>query len=146
VSDDRPEGRDSAKRRCFKKDAESSSSAAVEVLHRIHDNRQKSQLKEDEQLQQILSRKDEKLNLQREFLKIQKNEMDMKKEMQEIKKHQHDEQLQLRKQENKIRAKHREACKRMHAKTLGPLLPLLPISELASLYDPCTFLTTMLGN
>jgi hypothetical protein len=56
-------------------------------------------------LQQILSRKDEKLNLQREFLKIQMNEMGMKKEMQEIKKHQHDEQLQLRKQENEIRAK-----------------------------------------
>jgi hypothetical protein len=48
VSDDRPEGRDSAKRRCFKKDAESSSSDVVEVLQRIHDNRQKSQLKEDE--------------------------------------------------------------------------------------------------
>jgi hypothetical protein len=59
-------------------------------------------------LQQILSRKYEKINPQREFLKIQMNEMDMKKEMHKIKKHQHDEQLQLRKQENKIIAKQTE--------------------------------------
>lgn len=79
------------------------------MLQRFHDSREKSQLKEDEQLLQILSRKDEKINLQRELLKMQMHEMDMKKEVHETKKQQHEEQLQLRKQENEIRAKQTEA-------------------------------------
>jgi len=91
---ERPEGRDSAKRR-NKRAAESEASTAVEVLQRIHDNREKNQAKEDDQLEQILARKDEKLSLQREILQ-------MKKQARE-------EDLQLRKQETELRAKQTEA-------------------------------------
>ncbi|KAG2576322.1 hypothetical protein PVAP13_6NG016818 [Panicum virgatum] len=89
-----PEGRDSAKRR-NKRAAESEASTAVEVLQRIHDNREKNQANEDDQLEQILARKDEKLSLQREILQ-------MKKQARE-------EDLQLRKQETELRAKQTEA-------------------------------------
>ncbi|KAL6639487.1 hypothetical protein ACP70R_023217 [Stipagrostis hirtigluma subsp. patula] len=44
----RPEGRDSAKRK--RATEASSSSSAVDVLHRIHENREKCQQKEDEQM------------------------------------------------------------------------------------------------
>jgi hypothetical protein len=80
----RSEGGDSAKH-ISKGDVESSSSAAYEVLQRIHDSREKSQRKEDEQLKEILCRKDEKLNLQREILKLHVNEIEMKKEMHQYK-------------------------------------------------------------
>ncbi|CAL5076459.1 unnamed protein product [Urochloa decumbens] len=79
----RPEGRDGAKRKRVA-DA-SSSSSTVDVLQRIHDNREKCQQKEDEQMVQILTRKDEKLSLQREYL--------------DLKKQQREENLILRKQE-----------------------------------------------
>ena len=66
----RPEGRDNAKR---KRVADtSSSSCAVDVLERIHANRERCQEKEDEQMIQILSRKDDNLNIQREFLELRK--------------------------------------------------------------------------
>jgi hypothetical protein len=89
----RPEGRDSAKRKRVA-DA-SSSSTAVDVLQRIHDNREKCQQKEDEQMVQILTRKDEKLSLQREYL--------------DLKKQQREENLILRRQEADNAAKHAEA-------------------------------------
>ena len=79
----RPAGRDSTKRKRVA-DA-SSSSTAVDVFQRIHDNREKCQQKEDEQMVQILTRKDEKLSLQREYL--------------DLKKQQREENLILRKQE-----------------------------------------------
>jgi hypothetical protein len=73
----------------------SSSSTAVDVLQRIHDNREKCQHKEDEQMVQILTRKDKKLSLQREFL--------------QFKKQQREENLILRKQEAENVAKQAEA-------------------------------------
>ena len=91
---ERPEGRDSAKHR-NKRAAESEASTAVEVLQRIHDNREKCQQKEDEQMVQILTRKDEKLSLQREYL--------------DLKKQQREENLILRKQEADNVAKQAEA-------------------------------------
>jgi hypothetical protein len=89
----RPEGRDSAKKKRVA-DA-SSSSTAVDVLQCIHDNREKCQQKEDEQMVQILTRKDEKLSLQREFL--------------QFKKQWREENLILRKQEAENVAKQAEA-------------------------------------
>ncbi|TVU44876.1 hypothetical protein EJB05_04338 [Eragrostis curvula] len=89
----RPEGRDSAKKKRIA-DA-SSSSTAVDVLQRINENREKCQQKEDEQMVQILTRKDEKLSLQREVL--------------ELKKQQLEENLILRKQEAENAAKQAEA-------------------------------------
>jgi hypothetical protein len=90
---ERPEGRDSTKRR-NRRAAESEASTAVEVLQRIHDNREKNQAKEDDQLQQILARKDEKLSLQREILQMKKQTR---------------EDLELRKQDTELRAKQTEA-------------------------------------
>ena len=98
---DRPEGRDTAKRRS-RRESESSASTAFEVLQRIHDNREKSQLKEEEQLQQILNRKDEKLNLQRAVLKVHMDIIELKKQARE-------EDLLLRKQEHELLAKQTEA-------------------------------------
>ncbi|KAL6838230.1 hypothetical protein ACP4OV_031946 [Aristida adscensionis] len=69
---DRLEGRDNAKRK--RATEASSSSSAVEVLHRIHENREKCQQKEDEQMVQILARKDEKLSIQRELLDLKKQQ------------------------------------------------------------------------
>ena len=89
----RPAGRDSTKRKRVA-DA-SSSSTTVDVLQRIHDNREKCQQKEDEQMVQILTRKDEKLSLQREYL--------------DLKKQQREENLILRKQEADNVAKQAEA-------------------------------------
>jgi hypothetical protein len=55
-------------KRWTKGQQKSESSTSVEVLQRIHDNREK--VKEDEQLEQILARKDENPSLQREILEI----------------------------------------------------------------------------
>ena len=98
---DKPEGRDTAKRRS-RRESESSASTAFEVLQRIHDNREKSQLKEEEQLQQILNRKDEKFNLQRAMLKVHMDAIELKKQARE-------EDLLLRKQEHELLAKQTEA-------------------------------------
>jgi lysine/ornithine N-monooxygenase len=65
-SSSRPEHRDSAKKRNRGIAKIGSSSASVEVLQHIHENREKYQEKEDEQMKEILSRKDEKLCLQKE--------------------------------------------------------------------------------
>ncbi|KAL6907953.1 hypothetical protein ACP4OV_002123 [Aristida adscensionis] len=89
----RPEGRDTAKRKRATEDC--SSSSAVQVLQRIQDNREKCQEKEDEQMLQIISRKDEKLSLQRELLNL--------------KKQQSEENFILRKQEADNVAKQAEA-------------------------------------
>jgi hypothetical protein len=56
----------------LKRTIESKSNTVVEVLRRIHGNREKNQVNEDGQLQQILEMKDEKLCLQREILEIKK--------------------------------------------------------------------------
>ncbi|TVU37520.1 hypothetical protein EJB05_10836 [Eragrostis curvula] len=96
----RPEGRDSAKRK--RVTDTSSSNTAAEVLQRIHDNREKCQQKEDEQMVQILTRKDEKLSIQREFLELKNQEREDKNQERE-------ENLVLRKQEAENVAKQAEA-------------------------------------
>ncbi|CAN6313967.1 unnamed protein product [Urochloa humidicola] len=60
-AESRPEGRDGAKRRKSKNCTEaSSSSAAVEVLHRLQEKAEQTEEKQDKQMAEILSRKDEK--------------------------------------------------------------------------------------
>ncbi|KAF0900941.1 hypothetical protein E2562_037081 [Oryza meyeriana var. granulata] len=91
-----PEGRDSAKRRRSKSFAETlSSSTAVEVLQRLHEKSEKSELKQDQQMVEILSRKDEKIKIQRDLFNLQKKHMKMS-----VKQH---------KKENEIREKQMEA-------------------------------------
>ena len=61
IDTSRPEGRDSAKRRRSKSFTEtSSSSTAVEVLQRLQEKSEKTEQKQDQQMTEILSRRDEK--------------------------------------------------------------------------------------
>jgi hypothetical protein len=106
--DDRPEGHDGMKHRA-KRDAESSFSTTVEVLQRLQDSREKSLMKEEVQRREILSRKDEKLNLQRQIVQLHMNGMEIKKEIHEYKKQTREEHLQLRKKEVELQEKQVEA-------------------------------------
>ena len=92
----RPEGRDGAKRRKSKSCTEaSSSSAAVEVLQRLQEKAEHTEEKQDKQMAEILSRKDEKIKIQKDLLKLQKKQMKMS--------------AQQQKKENEIREKQTEA-------------------------------------
>ena len=92
----RPEGRDAAKRRRSKSFTDtSSSSTAVEVLQRLQENSEKTEQKQDQQMAEILSRKDEKIKIQRDMFKLQKKHMKMTEQQQ--------------KKENAIREKEFEA-------------------------------------
>ncbi|KAF0927114.1 hypothetical protein E2562_029871 [Oryza meyeriana var. granulata] len=96
IDTSRPEGRDSAKRRRSKSFTEtSSSSTAVEVLQRLQEKSEKTELKQDQQMAEILSRKDEKIKIQRDLFNLQKKHMKMS--------------MQQKKKENAIREKESEA-------------------------------------
>ena len=96
IDTSRPEGRDSAKRRRSKSFTEtSSSSTAVEVLQRLQEKSEQTKQKQDQQMAEILSRKDEKIKIQRDLFNLQKKHMKMT--------------LQQQKKENKIREKETEA-------------------------------------
>ncbi|KAF0915133.1 hypothetical protein E2562_033717 [Oryza meyeriana var. granulata] len=74
----RPEGRNSAKRHRSKSFTEtSSSSTAVEVLQRLHEKSEKTELKQDHLMVEIFSRKDEKIKIQRDLFNLQKKHMKM---------------------------------------------------------------------
>jgi hypothetical protein len=76
IDTSRPEGRDSAKRRRSKSFTEtSSSSTAVEVLQRLQEKSEKNEQKQDQQMVEILSRKDEKIKIQRDLFNLQKKHM-----------------------------------------------------------------------
>ena len=69
-----PESRDSAKRHRSKTFPEaSSSSAAVEVLQRLHEKSEKTELKQDQQMAEILNRKDGKIKIQRDLSTFKRN-------------------------------------------------------------------------
>jgi DNA-binding transcriptional MerR regulator len=65
-------------------------------------------MKEEVQLREILSRKDEKLNLQRQIVQLHMNGMKIKK-IHEYKKQTREEHLQLRKKEAEFQEKQVEA-------------------------------------
>ncbi|CAD6213672.1 unnamed protein product [Miscanthus lutarioriparius] len=76
IDTSRPEGRDSAKKRRSKSFTEtSSSSTAVEVLQRLQEKSEKTKQKQDQQMTEILSRKDEKIKIQRDLFNLQKKHM-----------------------------------------------------------------------
>lgn len=96
IDTSRPEGRDSAKRRRSKSFTEtSSSSTAVEVLQRLQEKSEKTEQKQDQQMGEILSRKDEKIKIQRDLFNLQKKHMKMT--------------MQQKKKENAFREKESEA-------------------------------------
>ena len=97
IDTSRPEGRDSAKRRRSKSFTEaSSSSTAVEVLQGMQEKlEKKTEQKQDQQMAEILSRKDEKIKIQKDLFNLQKKHMKMT--------------LQQQKKENNIREKETEA-------------------------------------
>ncbi|CAD6270355.1 unnamed protein product [Miscanthus lutarioriparius] len=87
---------DSAKRHRSKSFTEtSSSSTAVEVLQRLQEKSEKTEQKQDQQMTEILSRKDEKIKIQRDLFNLQKKHMKMS--------------VQQKKKENAIREKESEA-------------------------------------
>lgn len=62
-------------------------------------------MKEEVQLREILSGKDEKLNLQRQIVQLHMNSMEIKKEVHEYKKQTREKHLQLRKKEAELQEK-----------------------------------------
>lgn len=81
----RPDGRDKAKKMRAKApmlDA-SSSSTAVEVLQMMTSSRETRIEKQDSQMAEILSRKDEKIRIQKEMLENQKREIEMRQKQHE---------------------------------------------------------------
>lgn len=72
---ERPEGRDSAKRRRSKEET-ASSSAAMEVLQQIHDRNKNAEGKQEQQMQEILSMKGEKIQMTQKIYELQKQDME----------------------------------------------------------------------
>ena len=56
-------------------------------------NRESRMLKQDEQISEILSRKDEKIKIQKEILEIQKKELELRQKDQETKRMESEAQL-----------------------------------------------------
>jgi hypothetical protein len=98
---ERPEGRDSAKRRKGKEDS-ASSNAAVEVLQQIHQRNELTEVKQDAQMQEILNLKGDKMKLTQKMYDLQKHDIEVRSKYKE-------EQLSLTKQDIEVRAKQSEA-------------------------------------
>ncbi|WVZ91553.1 hypothetical protein U9M48_037706 [Paspalum notatum var. saurae] len=92
---DRPEGRDTAKKRRNRAAGDNTaSSTAVEVLQSMHERSQKKDDKEDTQMAQILQRKDAKIELQQRNGK----KMEIEKEKLQLTR----EEVQMRKDQTKV--------------------------------------------
>ncbi|XP_025801574.1 glutathione S-transferase T3-like [Panicum hallii] len=98
---ERPEGRDSAKRRRAKEES-ASSNAAVEVLQQIHQKNELTEVKQDAQMQEILSLKGDKMKLTQQMFDLHKHDIEVRNKYKE-------EQLNLTKQDIEVRAKQSEA-------------------------------------
>lgn len=91
---ERPEGRDNAKKSRSKGKFEgSASSTVVDMLQQMSSNRESRLLKQDEHMSEILSRKDEKIKVQKEILETQKKELEVRQKEQEIRKMESEAQL-----------------------------------------------------
>jgi hypothetical protein len=75
-----PEGRDQQKKRKRNKGAAegSTSSPAVEMMRRMSENRSRIEEKKEEHNREVIARKDEKINLQKQMLQVQMKEMDIR--------------------------------------------------------------------
>ena len=105
----RPEGRDSAKKLRTSGGDSTSSSTAVEVLQKIHERNGKTEEKQEEQMQAILSMKGDKMKLSEKLFELQKEDMEKRKEDMEKRSKLKEEQLILKKQDIEVRAKQSEA-------------------------------------
>ncbi|KAL6647726.1 hypothetical protein ACP70R_015163 [Stipagrostis hirtigluma subsp. patula] len=98
---ERPEGRDSAKRRRAKEDT-GSSTAAIEVLQQMHDRNINAEGKQDQQMQEILNMKADKIQLSQKMFELQKQDIENRSKLKQ-------EQLSLTKQDLEVRSKQSEA-------------------------------------
>ncbi|KAK3119991.1 hypothetical protein QOZ80_9AG0679130 [Eleusine coracana subsp. coracana] len=105
---ERPEGRDGAKRRRSKEDT-GSSSAAVEVLQQMHDRNKNTEEKQEQQMQEILNMKGDKIQLTQKMFELQKQDMEVRSKLKEEQLSINKEQLSLTKQDIEVRAKQSEA-------------------------------------
>ncbi|WVZ78110.1 hypothetical protein U9M48_025873 [Paspalum notatum var. saurae] len=100
---ERPEGRDKAKKMRTKRMCDTSeSSTAVEVLQMMNSDRETRMHKQDDQMAEILSRKDEKIKIQKEMLENQKREIEMRQK-------QHEDSMLATKTNQEIRLMESEA-------------------------------------
>ncbi|WVZ69892.1 hypothetical protein U9M48_018608 [Paspalum notatum var. saurae] len=99
----RPEGQDKAKKMRYKRMCDTSeSSTAVEVLQMMNSDRETRMQKQEVQMSEILSRKGEKLKIQKEMLENQKIEIEMRQK-------QHEDSLKATQKNQEIRLMESEA-------------------------------------
>jgi len=99
----RPEGRDSSRRRRSGGVGDtSSSSTAVEVLQRLNERNEKSEVKQDQQMEEILNLKGNKMKLGEKMYDLHKQDMEVRTKLKE-------EQLSLTKKDIEVREKQSEA-------------------------------------
>ncbi|WVZ62602.1 hypothetical protein U9M48_012333 [Paspalum notatum var. saurae] len=100
---ERPEGRDKAKKMRTKHMCDTSeSSTALDVLQMMNLDRETRMHKQDDQMAEILSRKDEKIKIQKEMLENQKREIEMRQK-------QHEDSMSATKTNQEIRIMESEA-------------------------------------
>jgi len=97
----RPEGRDSAKKRA-RGLGDAGSSAAVEVLQQLNDRNEKSEVKQEQQMEEILLLKGNKMKLGEKMYDLHKHDMEVRTKLKE-------EQLSLTKKDIEVREKQSEA-------------------------------------
>jgi hypothetical protein len=105
---ERPEGRDSAKRRRSREDT-ASSSAAVQVLQQIHDRKINTEAQQDQQMHEILIMKEDKIQLTQKMFDLHKQDMEVRSKLKEEQLSINKQQLSLTKQDIEVRAKQSEA-------------------------------------
>ncbi|WVZ66062.1 hypothetical protein U9M48_015336 [Paspalum notatum var. saurae] len=107
---ERPEGRDSAKKRRSRGTVDNdASSAAIEVLQSMNARGQMKDDEEDSQMAQILQWKDAKIELQQNLIALQREEMVKRWELEKEKLNLTREKVQLRKEQTKMEMMKTEA-------------------------------------
>ncbi|WVZ92516.1 hypothetical protein U9M48_038573 [Paspalum notatum var. saurae] len=98
----RPEGRDGAKRKRARGVVDEGSSTAVEVLQQLNDRNEKSEVKQEQQMEEILTLKSNKMKLGEKMYDLHKHDMEVRTKLKE-------EQLSLSKKDIEVREKQSEA-------------------------------------
>ncbi|KAJ1259978.1 hypothetical protein BS78_10G196900 [Paspalum vaginatum] len=98
----RPEGRDNAKRKRARGLGDAGSSTAVEVLQQLNDRNEKSEVKQEQQMEEILILKGNKMKLGEKMYDLHKHDMEVRTKLKE-------EQLSLTKKDIEVREKQSEA-------------------------------------
>jgi hypothetical protein len=104
VAVERPKGRDCAKRWQSKEDT-ASSSATAQVLQQIHDRKINTEGMQDQQVEEILIMKGDKIQLTQKMFDLHKQDMEVRSKLKEEQLSIHKQQLSLTKQDIEVRAK-----------------------------------------